>query len=260
MKYDFKLTKNPQEGNIKTVKGSKRVFNLDGDLLCFFKRGKLYDLNAKVIAPCVSVKGLSEEKIAETRGYCENGKKVYFYGEETGIIEKRDRFMSILIFLIALTAAAIAATSVATCFAEKNKIKEVTIIDKNGGWEADAQLDIFGEELLRPGTKGEYLFAVYNPNSFGMKCEIIISFKYGNKTENLPVIIYALTVNGKKTEFNKTENGYSVNDVVINENARNSFMLAWEWKFEGDSDDKDTEAGQKGEKYECGIFITAEEI
>ena len=260
MKYDFKLTKNPQAGNIKTVKCSKRVFNLDGDLLCFLKRGRLYDLNAKVIAPCVSVKGLSKEKIAETRGYCEDGKKVYFYGEETGIIEKRDGFIAVVTFFIVLTAAAIAALSVATCVAEKNKIKEISIIDKDGGWEADAKLDIFGAELLRPGAKGEYLFAVYNPNAFRMKCDIKIGFTYGNKTENLPIIIYALTVNGKKTEVNKTENGYYVNDVVISENARNSFMLAWEWQFDGENDEKDTETGRKGEKYECGIFITAEEI
>ena len=259
MKYDFKLTKNPQTGKIKTVKGAKRVFNLDGDLLCFLKRDKLYDLNAKVIAPCVSVKGLSEEEIAQTREYCEDGKKVYFYGEETGIIEKRDRFIAILIFFIVLTAAAIAAMSVATCIAKKNKVKEVTIIDKDGRWEADAKLDIFGDELLKPGAKGEYLFVVHNPNAFGMKCDIKISFTYGNETENLPIMIYALTVNGKKTEVNKTENGYYVNDVVINGNAKNSFMLAWHWEFDGESDEKDTELGRKGEKYECGIFITAEE-
>lgn len=259
MKHGFKLTKNPRAGKKKTVKGAKRVFNLDGDLLCFLKRGRLYDLNAKVIAPCVSVKGLSEEEIAKTRGYCEDGKKVYFYGEETGIIEKRDRFIAILIFFIALTVAAIAAMSVAICIAEKNKVKEITIIDKDGRWEADAKLDIFGDELLKPGAKGEYLFMVHNPNAFGMKGDIEISFTYGNETENLPIIIYALTVNGKKTEVHKTENGYYVNDVVINKNAKNSFVLAWEWKFDGESDEKDTELGRKGEKYECGIFITAEE-
>lgn len=220
MKYDFKLTQNPRAGKIKTVKGAKRVFNLDGDLLCFLKKGRLYDLNAKVIAPCVSVKGLSEKEIAKTRGYCEDGKKVYFYGEETGIIEKRDRFIAILIFFIALMVVAIVAMSVATCIAEKNKIKEVTIIDKDGRWEADAKLDIFGDELLKPGAKGEYLFMVHNPNAFGMKCDIKISFTYGNETENLPIIIYALTVNGTKTEINKTENGYYVNDVVINKNAK----------------------------------------
>ncbi len=260
MKYDFKLTKNPQAGKIKTVKGAKRVFNLDGDLLCFLKKGRLFDLNAKVIAPCVSVKGLSEEETAKTRGYCEDGEKVYFYGEETGIIEKRDRFIAILIFFIALTLAAIATMSVATCIAEKNKVKEVTIIDKDGRWEADTKLDIFGEELLKPGAKGEYLFVVHNPNSFGLKCNIKIGFTYGNETENLPIIIYALTMNGKKTEVNKTENGYYLNDVVINKNEKKPFMLAWEWKFDGESDEKDTEAGQKGEKYECGIFITAEKI
>lgn len=260
MKYDFKLTQNPQADKIKTVKGAKRVFNLDGDLLCFLKRGRLYDLNAKVIAPCVSVKGLSEEEIAKTSGYCEDGKKVYFCGEETGIIEKRDRFIAILIFFIVLTVAAIVAMSVATCIAEKNKVKEVTITDKDGRWEADAKLDIFGDELLKPGAKGEYLFVVHNPNAFGLKCDMKISFTYGNETENLPIIIYALTVNGKKTEVNQTEDGYYVNDVVINENAKNSFMLAWEWKFAGESDEKDTEAGQKGGKYECDIFITAEEI
>ena len=260
MKYDFKLTKNPRAGKIKTVRGAKRVFNLDGDLLCFLKKGQVYDLNAEVIAPCVSVKGLSEEEIAKTRGYCEDGKKVYFNGEETGTIDKRDRLIAILLFFIALAVAAIAAMSVATCIAEKNKIQEVTIIDKDGRWEADAKLDIFGDELLKPGAKGEYLFMVLNPNAFGMKCDIKISFTYGNKTENLPIIIYALTVNGKKTEVNKTENGYYANDVVISENARNSFMLAWEWQFDGESDEKDTETGRKGEKYECGIFITAEEI
>ena len=256
MKYDFKLTKNPGAGKIKTMKGAKRVFNLDGDLLCFLKRGRLYDLNAKVIAPCVSVKVLSEEEIAKTRGYCEDGEKVYFCGEETGIIEKRDRFIAILLFFILLTLVAIVAMSVATCV----KIKEVTIIDKDGRWEADAKLDIFGDELLKPGAKGEYLFVVHNPNAFRLKCDIKISFTYGNETENLPIIIYALTVNGTKTEINKTENGYYVNDVVINKNAKNPFLLAWEWKFDGESDEKDTEAGRKGEKYECGIFITAEEI
>ena len=259
MKYDFKLTQNPQAGNIKTVKGSKRVFNLEGDLLCYLKKGKLYDLNAKVIAPCARVKGLSEKKIALKRGYCEDGKKVYFYGERTGVIEKRNGFKASVIFFIVL-ATVIAALSVATCFTENNDIKEISIIDKDGGWEAGAKLDIFGEELLRPGAKGEYLFAVYNPNAFGLKCDIKIDFTYGNESENIPIIIYALTVNGKKTEVNKTENGYFVNDVIINENERNSFMLAWEWKFNGESDEKDTETGRKGEKYECGIFITAEEI
>ncbi len=106
----------------------------------------------------MSVKGLSEEKIAETRGYCEDGKKVYFYGEETGIIEKRDGFIAVVTFFIALTAAAIAALSVSTCVAETNKIKEISIIDKDGGWEADAKLDIFGAELLRPGAKRRISF------------------------------------------------------------------------------------------------------
>lgn len=259
MKYDFKLTQNPQAGNIKTVKGSKRVFNLEGDLLCYLKKGKLYDLNAKVIAPCARVKGLSEKTIAQKRGYCEDGKKVYFYGERTGVIEKRNGFKAAVIFFIVL-AAIIAALSVATCVTENKNIKEISIIDKDGGWEADAKLDIFGEELLKPGAKGEYLFAVYNPNAFGLKCDIKIDFTYGNESENIPIIIYALTVNGKKTELNKTENGYFVNDVIINENERNSFMLAWEWKFDGESDEKDTETGRKGAKYECGVFITAEEI
>lgn len=61
---------------------------------------------------------------------------------------------------------------------------------------------------------------VHNPNAFRLKCDIKISFTYGNETENLPIIIYALTVNGTKTEINKTENGYYVNDVVINKNAK----------------------------------------
>ena len=256
MKYDFKLTKNPQAGNIKTVKGSKRVFNLNGDLLCFLKKDRIYDLNAKMIAPCVSVKGFSKEKITETRGCCEDGKNVYFYGERAGIIGKSNGFRALVTFFIVLMVA-IVAMSVATCVAEKNRIQEIRIIDKDGGWEANAKLDIFGEELLRPGAKGEYLFAVYNPNAFGLKCDIKIDFTYGSETKNLPVTIYALTVNGKKAEVHQTENGYYVNDVVLNENARNSFMLAWEWKFDGESDVKDTEMGQKGEKYECEIFITA---
>lgn len=48
--------------------------------------------------------------------------------------------------------------SVATCIAEKNKVKEVTIIDKDGRWEADAKLDIFGDELLKPGAKRQISF------------------------------------------------------------------------------------------------------
>lgn len=259
MKYDFKLTKNPDRDNPKTVKGSKRVFNFNGGLLCFLKRGKLYDLNAEVIAPCVSVKGLSEEKIAETHGYCEDGKKVYFYGEETGIIEKRDRFIAILIFFIALTAAAIAAMTIATCVSDRNAVKEVIITDKDGRWEADAELDIFGKKLLKPSAKGEYLFAVYNPNDFEMEAELEIGFTYGGEKKNLPIIIYSLTVNGKKAELIRTENGYSVRNVKINANERNSFMLAWEWEFDG-NDEEDTEAGVKGGKYVCEIYITAEQI
>ena len=108
MKYDFKLTKNPQEGNIKTVKGSKRVFNLNGDLLCFLKKGRIYDLNAKVIAPCVNVKGFSKKKITETRGCCEDGKNVYFDGEKAGIIGKSNGFRAVVSLFIVLLAVIVA--------------------------------------------------------------------------------------------------------------------------------------------------------
>ena len=94
MKHGFKLTKKTRAGKKKTVKGAKRVFNLDGDLLCFLKRGRLYDLNAKVIAPCVSVKGLSEEEIAKTRGYCEDGKKGLFLRRRNGNNRKARPFYS----------------------------------------------------------------------------------------------------------------------------------------------------------------------
>lgn len=259
MKYDFQLTRNPQAGNIKTVKGSKRVFNLNGDLLCFLRKGRIYDLNAKVIAPCVNVKGFSKKKITETRGCCEDGKNVYFDGEKAGIIGKSNGFRAVVSLFIVLLAV-IVALSAAIYVAEKNKIQEIRIVDHDGVWEANAKLDIFGKELLQPGAKGEYLFAVYNPNAFGLQCDIQIDFTYGSKTKNLPVILYALTVNGKRAEIHQTENGYYVNDVVLNENARNSFILAWEWKFDGESDENDTEIGRKGEEYECEILITARKL
>ncbi len=259
MTYDFKLTKNPDRDNPKTVKGSKRVFNFNGSLLCFLKRGKLYDLNAEEIAPCARIKGSAKDEIPQTRGYCEDGKKVYFYGEETGLIEKRDHFIAILLFLIGLTAIAILAMTIATCVSDRDAVKEVVITDKDGRWEAEANLDIFGKELLKPSAKGEYLFTVYNPNGFDMEAELEIGFTYGGKKENLPIILYALTVNGKKVELIRTENGYAVKNVKIEAKEHNSFMLAWEWEFDG-NDEEDTEAGVKGEKYVCEIYIIAEQI
>lgn len=260
MKYNFRLTKGPQNGEVKTVKGAKRVFDLQDGLLCYLKKGRLYDLYAREIAPCKSLKRASEEEISRTAGYCEDGKKVYFYGEETGIIEKKDHTPIILIFLVLLTFAAVVAMSFAMCVSVKDKVKTVTIIDKDGEWQADSVLDIFGNELLKPGVKGEYLFAVYNPNVFEMKADLKISFSYGGNTENLPLIIYGLTVNGAKTELVRTDYGYYAAELLIKAETRNSFMLSWEWKFETGNDEEDTEAGIKGEKYVCEIFITAEEI
>lgn len=258
MEYNAKLTKKPIIGKIKPIKGARKVLDFSGKLLCFFKRGTLFDLNGDKIAPCARVKKQKEEELAKIPGYCHDGEKIYFYGEATGKFQKRDPLLRVLIYLAVLTAISLAAMSLVICVPIKEQVKDIVITDKDGHWVADADIDVFGGATIKPGTRGEYLFAVNNPNSFDMTAKISLTFVYGGEEKELP-IEYELKVNGIKTELTRTENGYSALNIKLNAKERNSFMLDWEWKFEAGHDDDDTAAGIKGDVYGCTITIIAEE-
>lgn len=259
MEYNAKLTKKPVTGKIKKMKHARIVVDFKGKLLCFYKGGVLYDLNEEVIAPCVKIKRREKENIKKIPGYCHDGDKVYFYGEETGQFVKKDPLIKILIYLSVLTAISFIATMLVICVPIKEPVKEIVITDKDGHWEANTDIDIFGGAVLKPGTNGEYLFTVNNPNSFEMEADINLTFFYGEGEKNLPILIYELKVNGVKTEFTRTEKGYSARNIKLNAKERSSFMLGWKWEFEAGQDDEDTVAGILGEEYGCTITIIAEE-
>lgn len=258
MEYNAKLTKKPIDGKIKPIGGARKVVDLSGKLLCFYKGKKLYDLNGEKIAPCVRVKRSSREEIAKVAGYCHDGKMVYFYGEETGKFLKKDPLLKVLIYFAVLAAVSLIAMSLVICVPIRGRNREVVITDKDGQWVADADIDIFGGVVLKPGTSGKYLFTVNNPNSFGMTATVELTFEYGGAEGELP-LEYELLVNGIKTELTRTEKGYSALNINLKAKERNPFMLDWKWKFEAGRDGEDTEAGIRGEKYCCRIKITAEE-
>ena len=259
MEYNAKLTKKPVTGKIKKMKRARIVVDFKGKLLCFYKGGVLYDLNEEVIAPCVKIKRREKENIKKIPGYCHDGDKVYFYGEETGQFVKKDPLVRILIYLSVLTAISFIATMLVICVPIKDPIKDIVITDKDGHWEANTDIDIFGGAVLKPGTNGEYLFTVNDPSSFEMEADISLTSFYGEGEKNLPILIYELKVNGVKTEFTRTEKGYSARNIKLNAKERSSFMLGWEWEFEAGQDDEDTVAGILGEEYCCTITIIAEE-
>lgn len=236
--------------------GVKKVVDNDGTLSCFLYKSKLYDLKYKEFAECKKIKkdGVNENASGK---FVQRGSYIYKNGQRVGKI-KSDMLNSVITVLLALLCLSIIALTAMTYEKKPPFSGELTIVDTNGGWVSEGELNIFGAKLIKPGDEGKYAFMVNNPSSVKLECKIVFKFKYEN-VDSLPPIKYSVSSAGETLPQEETENGFAVKDVIIDKLGSRAFYLEWEWPFDGGVDYDDTFAGFAGSKYILNIEINAEE-
>ena len=88
-------------------------------------------------------------------------------------------------------------------------------------------------------------------------CNIYFTIKNENNAA-LPPIEYSVITRGKALKQQETENGFSVESVIVKNNDSRILYLDWEWVFDG-NDEHDTLAGIEGKDFTFTIKIVAEE-
>lgn len=255
MKNKEKQTKNTVKGNKRPLFGVKKVVDNDGSLSCFWYKDKLYDLNYNELADCKKVK--TEEEGKAVNGFVRRGKYIHKDGNVVGKI-KTDYSYILIAILFALLIVSVVALATVTKTKKEPLTGEITVVDTDGEWNAEGKINIFGNESIKPGDKGKYIFMVNNPFDVELKCKIEFIPNYEN-SEFLPPIRYSVSSEGQTLGRKETEKGFAIESVAIGKKGSRSFYVEWEWLFDGGTDSDDTLSGIAGNKYTVTIEITAEE-
>ncbi len=240
--------------SIKRFFGGKKVVDKNGVLVFYWRRGRLYDLKGEEYAPCKRVK--KEEISSFGIGYVTDGKFVYSKGKIVWKIES-DNFRCIALILLTLLTIDMCALAVLASDCSMASVPEFTVIDTDGEWGASGTINIFGYDKLKPGDKGSYAFMINNPSLIDLKCKIYFTIKNENNAA-LPPIEYSVITRGKALKQQETENGFSVESVIVKNKDSRILYLDWEWVFDG-NDEHDTLAGIEGKDFTFTIKIVAEE-
>lgn len=253
MQINARYTKNPIKGSVKPLVGGKKVVDGSGALMCFLRNGKLYDLNHVCFASC---KRVARDQAGLYGAFATDGKYLYDKRVLVGRVQRDYSYVLIfsLLFLLLVSSASLLA------FTHEKKvpiIPEFTVIDADGEWGATGNLNVFGNGKISPGDNGTYMFMVSNPNAADINCKLKFRFDYENGA-TLPPIGYSIYSEGKKLESSEVDGGLEVSGVIIKKKGSRSFMLDWEWAFDG-NDENDTIVGIIGSKYVISVEIIAEE-
>ena len=205
MEANSLLTAEPIE-KVRFKRGCRAVYDADGKLLCGIHKKAIYDLNGKMIADYNRTETREEVRKGETVQYeilhyagenaafrAENG---YLYrGEDRlGRIAPKDKRSAVLaaalVFACVVFAASLLFTSLIG-YADESPYPTLTIRDSGGEWGAEADLDIFGEEPIAPGSSGEYVFAIENPTQVRLQYAITIELSRGGESVSFPLVYRA---------------------------------------------------------------------
>ena len=254
MKINAKFTNQPVKRPLRPFFGAKRVVDNSGALLCYLRGNKLYDLNHVCFASCKRV-GRAED-VDPVDAFVTEGKYLYQRGEIAGKI-KRDSFYPILLFLLLLLTVSV--ISLVVIIRENIPVlKEFTVVDTDGEWNATGDINIFGNKTIKPGDKGTYMFMINNPNASVLKCKIRFKYNYEDSAL-LPPINYSLISEGQNLELTENKGWFETGNMIINIKSSRSCTIEWEWKFESGDDHKDTLLGISDKKYTITLEVIAEQ-
>lgn len=270
MEANSLLTAEPIE-KVRFKRGCRAVYDADGKLLCGIHKKAIYDLNGKMIADYNRTETREEARKGETVQYeilhyagenaafrAENG---YLYrGEDRlGRIAPKDKRSAVLaaalVFACVVFAASLLFTSLIG-YADESPYPTLTIRDSGGEWGAEADLDIFGEEPIAPGSSGEYVFAIENPTQVRLQYAITIELSRGGESVSFP-LVYRLKMNNASIAAGDGRSVLFVEELLFEAESSHLFAFAWEWPAEGNNEE-DTALGTAGGEITLTITVTAQ--
>lgn len=233
----------------------KTIVDLNGVFLYYLHKSKLYDVNHNEFASCKRVKK-DEAKLFGAE-FVTDGKYLYKDGKAVGKI-KKDHTRFLILILLLLLCLSIFALIIIVGDYKGPTVPTFKVTDTNGEWGTSGEIDVFEKDKIKPGDEGIYAFLIDNPSDINLKCVIDFTINYENNTYK-PQIDYSVISEGKNFEQYDTENGFKVENVIIEKNNTKLIYLKWKWAFESGNDAEDTFAGLFGSNYTFTIKIVAEE-
>ena len=250
-----KFTKRPIKKALPPFFGGRKVVDESGAVMCFLFLGKLYDLNHVCFASCKRVENVTQDD--DPDAFVTDGRFLYRNGQVEGRVLSNAFKIAVTILVTLLVLATISLIVVANVIQQPAK-PSFTVVDIDGEWGKSDQINIFGENKVKPGDSGSYSFLVNNLNDYDLNC--LVRIKFNNDSNALvPPIRYKLETGGQYLTT-ETKDGYlEASNVKIYKNDSRSFYLEWEWLFDGDSDEYDTAVGILGKDFSVTIEIVAEQ-
>lgn len=139
-------------------------------------------------------------------------------------------------------------------------------------WKVDTSIDLFhnqsggvskyknGVPVIQPGSSGYYLFQIENKRKAQLELEIYIqetTYHLPLKYRLAPISNYdeSLSDDLKWTNSVSLENKTIIRSEQVATGKTVLYRLEWEWPYESNHDDIDTEQGKKAEVYKVNIGV-----
>lgn len=253
----------------------------------------VYDASKKIMGS-ISVSGLFDllgNKVAEfdvkrtqTDGeteievseYVGGGRRYTLRGDELydgenagpiGYVEKRVRnkfriiVLSVLAALLTAAAVLIAITVLPSSDVSEppSVVPVINISDKNGDWSEQGVIAVFSDGV-KPGSSGKYEFMIANPHEVKMEYGFYIEPEYhGGADADFP-LLFRLKMNNVPIESTqwKEVGQLRFDELTIEPESAQSFVLEWSWPFENGNDENDTLIGADGGSISLVLHLSAQ--
>lgn len=135
----------------------------------------------------------------------------------------------------------------------------IEIGDSDGAWEDGGTIAVF-DKKLRPGSSGQYEFALKNPHGYELSYAFSLSPVFSDANGEYFPLKFRLRMNNIIVQ---TEEWRSIDELMFSEmyilpETTQTFTLEWSWPFEAGTDSKDTLLGAKGETVSMTLHISAQ--
>lgn len=236
-------------------KGYKQILDENNEPLAYINKKELCSKSGKVVAKFVRYEKKGGIKCAiykSDRGeYAFGRNELYFNNRTIGkAIKKKISFPYIIMLLCAVNVVLFVSIISINHMGNKMPTSAVlNIADTNGKWQTHGTIAVL-DDTIHPDTNGEYSFTVTNENSYQIKFSFTINDLYnGQEVDNFP-LLFRLKVGDTYLNTDWLTNDQLVaNDIILNTNESQTFVLEWWWPFENGTDVTDTLYGIDNGKY-----------
>lgn len=267
--YNTRFTPDEFAGEVNFQKKCRAVVTPQGEYLCGVGNDCICDLNGNIVAEFSHKKEIvveGERFVARVYPspygeFTVRKGELYLDGELLGAVsaERKRTALILLGFACILLAALI--TLVALIALPGETLPVIDVRDDNGNWNGQGTIAVF-DEVIEPGSEGEYKFIIRNANEEKLFYAFRIEERYnGEETKAFP-FEYRVRVNNApigSAEWRSASELYFENLILM---PQSDYLveLEWRWPFEGGDNAADTSFGRDGGEYSLVIVLTAETI